>query len=400
MKWKIPLSDLDLGSEEEEAVLRVIRSQWLTMGAETQAFESEFAESIGAKHAVAVSNGTASLHLAMLALDIGAGDAVIQPAVNFVATANMTIAVGATPVFADICSLEEPTICPKSLSKLLTDDHSPMTQRPVAVVVMHYGGYPSRMEKIADICREHNLALIEDACHGVGGSCGNIKMGAWGDAGCFSFFSNKNLVTGEGGMVTTNRDDVAEKVRLLRSHGMTTLTWDRHKGHAATYDVITHGYNCRSDEIRSAIGSVQLKKLDGNNLKRRELTHLYWEKLAPLEDNGWIFPFNKKTSSSFELSSLNESSCHLLAAVAPSTDVRWHCAEALKAAGVQTSLHYPYIPEFSVFVENDQATKSEIANDFCKRVITLPLYPTMSREDVEFVSRQLITGAYSKAAST
>lgn len=187
---KISLSDIDFGIEEEQAVLRVLRGKWLSMGQETEDFEREFAGYMGVKHAVAVSSGTAALHLAMLALGIGPGDAVLQPALNFVAAANMTLAVGAVPVFVDICSLAEPTISPESiLDALSTDDgvflkskshsnpssiihHPPSTihnSRIAAVVVMHYGGYPCRMDEIAAICRERGLALIEDACHAVGG---------------------------------------------------------------------------------------------------------------------------------------------------------------------------------------------------------------------------------------
>src|ERR1019366_3102921 len=163
MTWRIPLSDLDFGPEEAAAVQRVLQSKWLSMGPETKAFEEEFAAFIGVKHAVAVSNGTAALHLAFLALGIGSHDQIIQPAVNFVASANMTKALGATPVFADICSLDEPAISPDSISSLLSSISSlPSAPRPKAVVVMHYGGYCCRMAEIRSLCQEHGLALIED----------------------------------------------------------------------------------------------------------------------------------------------------------------------------------------------------------------------------------------------
>ncbi len=159
--WRIPLSDLDYGEEEKEAVLRVLASKWLTMGPEVQAFEREFAEFLGVKHALAVANATAALHLAYLALGLGPGDEVIQPALNFVAAANMTVAVGAAPVFADIVGLDEPTIDPQDIERKITP-------RTKAVVVMHYGGYLCRMSEISDLCRRRGLALIEDACHAVG----------------------------------------------------------------------------------------------------------------------------------------------------------------------------------------------------------------------------------------
>ncbi len=400
MSWNIPLSDIDLGPEEEQAVLRVLRSRWLTMGAETAAFEHEFADALGAEHAVACSSGTAALHLALLAQDIGRGDAVIQPALNFVAAANMTTAVGATPVFADICSLGEPTISPDSVSELLVAPSR--TSAPRALIVMHYGGYPCRMNELRVICGEHDLLLIEDACHGVGGTCANgdkgACMGTVGEAGCFSFFSNKNLVTGEGGMLTTNRDDIAEKVRLLRSHGMTSLTWDRHKGHAATYDVAAQGFNYRIDELRSALGRVQLAALDRNNQRRRELTALYWAGLAGLEQLGWTLPFQTRYSATVShsdaptLSRLPAPSSHLMTVVAPSVETRWQCANALKAAGIQTSLHYPLVPGFSAY-RGSALGCWEQAGAYAERVLTLPLYPTMTDRHVSTVTAALQAAA-------
>ncbi len=388
MSWKIPLSDIDFNSEEKEAVLRVIGSRWLSMGEETSLFEQEFAEYIGVRHALAVANGTAAIHLAMLALEIGPREAIIQPAVNFVACANMTVAVGAVPVFADICSLDEPIISLESVQNILPVLENQPDCQPKAMIVMHYGGYTSRIDEIKALCDEHGMALIEDACHGVGGSYKNINLGAWGDVACFSFFSNKNMVTGEGGMITTNRDDIAEKLRVLRSHGMTSMTWDRHRGHAATYDVTAHGYNYRIDEIRSAIGRVQLKKLDNNNQLRTEITALYQDKLKTLEALGWILPFRQASANKSMLPS-----AHLFPLVAPDSDTRWKCADALKSAGIQTSLHYPFLLAFSAFAHTESHTALDKSQDFCKRVITLPLYPTMTEEDVKYVADQVLASA-------
>ena len=422
----IPLSDIDFGPEEEEAVLRVLRSRWLSMGEETQAFEREFAAYLGVKHAIALANGTAALHLALLALGLGPGDVVIQPAVNFVAAANMTVAVGASPLFADIRSLTEPTISPSSILDLLTNNGERKTPRPRALVIMHYGGYPCRMDEILAICQEHNLALIEDACHAVGaryslsderssfiGSCkttstdpthneeritnnGQPAAPPFPHLACFSFFANKNLVTGEGGMVTTNNDELAARVRSLRSHGMTSLTWDRHKGHAATYDVVGHGFNYRIDELRSAIGRTQLERLDRNNARRRRLTALYWEKLAPLEKLGWLLPFKDLYNSSLVTcdssgfscrSSLV--SCHLMPIVAPDAETRLACANALKAVGIQTSLHYPFVPSFSAFSGKIEESNLGTSREFSSRVMTLPLYPTLQESDVSSVAAAL-----------
>lgn len=382
-EWLIPLSDLDYGVEEEAAVLRVLRSKWLSMGPEVQAFEQEFAGRLGVKHALAVSNGTAALHLSYLALGLQSGDEVIQPAINFVAAANMTVAVGAKPVPVDILKLSEPTIDPAEIERRIT----PQTK---AVVIMHYGGYFCRMAEITSICQKYNLALIEDACHAVGAhyqdpgqpSSNGRFSGNLGDLACFSFFSNKNLVTGEGGMITTNRDDLAERVRLLRSHGMTTLTWDRHRGHASSYDVNLNGYNYRLDEVRAALGRVQLQKLESNNLRRRDLVAAYRRHLADLPTE-WIIPFKDYDGNS---------AYHLMAAVAPDEHIRTNVVKALKESRIQTSLHYPCLTDFGAFghLQIDQVEQSR---SFARRAITLPLFPTMTMDQVDKVCNVIRTAS-------
>jgi dTDP-4-amino-4,6-dideoxygalactose transaminase len=309
---RIPLSDLSYGPEEEAAVLRVLASRWLSSGPEVAAFESEFRDALGAKHAVAVANGTAALHLGYLALELGPGDEVIQPALNFVAAANMTVALGCVPVLADVVSLDEPNISPREIERSVT-------AATKAVVVMHYGGYPCRMAEIAETCRRRGIALIEDACHAVGARYldsaerkpHGSMAGVLGDVGCFSFFSNKNLAVGEGGMLVTNRDDVAEKARLLRSHGMTSMSWDRHRGHASSYDVMLHGYNYRLDELRAALGRAQLAKLAANNRRRGELVRHYRDGLGDL--HGWHLPF-----AGYD----GDSAYHLMVMVAPDAAMR------------------------------------------------------------------------------
>jgi dTDP-4-amino-4,6-dideoxygalactose transaminase len=189
-------------------------------------------------------------------------------------------------------------------------------------------------------------------------------------------------------MLTTNRDDIADKARNLRSHGMSSLTWDRHRGHAATYDVLAHGYNYRLDDLRSALGREQLKKLEHNNQRRCALTVLYWRNLEPLEARGWTIPFRRLSTLNSQLST---TSCHLLTVVAPNTETRWRRAEALKAAGIQSSLHYPYIPGFAAFRQSTPPPELPLARNFCQRVITLPLYPTMTEAQVETVCKVLIS---------
>ena len=275
MKWQIPLSDIDFGPEEKKAVDDVLDSKWLTMGSVTQEFEQAFAAYVGAKYAIAVTNATAALHLACVAAGLGPGDEALVPSLTFVATANAIRYTGAAPVFVDIVGEQDLNVSYRSLEKAIT-------KRTKAILVMHYGGYACDMPGIMELAREHNLLVIEDAAHAIGSELEGRKLGTWGDMGCFSFFSNKNMTTGEGGMIVTDDDKHAERLQLLRSHGMTTLTWDRHKGHAWSYDVVDLGYNYRIDEIRAALGIVQLRKLSSNNEHRRRLTQVYRDALQEL----------------------------------------------------------------------------------------------------------------------
>ncbi|BAJ63731.1 DegT/DnrJ/EryC1/StrS family aminotransferase [Anaerolinea thermophila] len=366
MEWRVPLADLDYGPEEADAVLNVLKRKWLTMGEITQDFERAFAEMHGAKYAFGVANATVALHLACLALEIQPGDEVIVPSLSFVATSNAVLYTGANVRFADILGLENLTVDPEEIRQKITS-------RTKAIIVMHYGGYPCQMEEITRIAREYNLVIIEDAAHAPGASLNGKPLGIWGDIGCFSFFSNKNLSTGEGGMVITNREDLAEKIRLLRSHGMTTLTYDRHRGHAFSYDVLSLGYNYRIDEIHSALGIAQLQKLSRNNALRRQWTDLYRQELADLP---LVLPFT---------STPGESACHLFPVLLPAKASRERFMQFMREQGVQTSIHYPPIHSFSYYREKYGHLSLPRTEMVGLREVTLPLYPTMGEEKVKTV---------------
>jgi dTDP-4-amino-4,6-dideoxygalactose transaminase len=371
MEWRVPLSDLDYGPEEEQAALEVIRRRWLTMGAVTQELERSFSDLLQVEHAVAVSNATEALHLACLALEIGPGDEVIVPSLTFVATANAVLYTNAEVRFADIIGADDLNISPAGIERLIT----PRTR---AIVVVHYGGYACRMPEIVEIARRHGVAVIEDAAHAPGASLRGRALGTWGDVGCFSFFSNKNLATGEGGMLVTHRQEIAERARLLRSHGMTTLTWDRHRGHASSYDVVALGYNYRIDEIRSALGLVQLRKLSASSARRKGLTDRYRRALA---DGGARF-------AGIEMPFANapgESAHHILPVLLPEGAGRQTFISSMRESGVQTSIHYPPIHEFSYYRKRYPGVSLPITEAIAAREVTLPLYPTMRDEDVDAV---------------
>lgn len=369
MEVRIPLSDMAYDEEEEQAALDVIHRRWLTMGSVTQEFESEFARSVGVKHALAVSNGTHALHLACLALGIGPGDDVIVPALTFVATANAVLYTGAEVRFAEIIGETELNISPEDIERRITP-------RTKAIIVVHYGGYPCRMPEILKIAKRHNLAVIEDAAHSHGASLEGRALGTWSDAGCFSFFSNKNLATGEGGMLVTDRDDIAEKARILRSHGMTTLTWDRHQGHAYTYDVVALGNNYRIDEIRSALGLVQLRKLSENNARRKAITNHYREGFKSASAAGIQLPFSDSPGIP---------AYHIFPILLPDRADRIKFMESMRSAGVQTSIHYPPIHQFTYYRQRYPLLSLPVTEKVAAREVTLPLYPGLRDKEVEWV---------------
>lgn len=369
MKWKITLCEPDIGQEEINAVTKVLKSKWLTMGEVTQKFEKAFAEKIGVMHAFAVTNCTVALHIANVVLGIKSDDEVICPALTFVATANAIRYTGANVVFADSISEEDLTIDPK-------DIEAKITKRTKAIIIVHYAGFPCNMDKILEIAKKYNLKIIEDCAHAPLAwwqfKNGTKKyVGSIGDIGCFSFFSNKNMITGEGGMITTNDDKLAEKIKLLRSHGMTTLTYDRHKGHANDYDVVMLGYNYRLDEIRSAIGIEQLKKLKKNNQKRKKIYKWYVDALK--DNDNIIIPFTDRV--------LKQATPHIMPLIIK--DNYQETKQKLKDAGIQTSKHYDLIPTFTLY----KGSKFRSKIKYIKNILTLPMYPGIKKEDIRLIRK-------------
>jgi dTDP-4-amino-4,6-dideoxygalactose transaminase len=307
--------------------------------------------------------------MANRALEIGQGDEVICPSLTFVAGANSIVYTGAQPVFTDITSLNDFSIS-------LQDIESKITPRTKAIQVVHYAGYPCDMDRIMDLAKKYQLHVISDCAHAIGAEYNGKMCGSIGDIGCFSFFSNKNMSTGEGGMITTNNDELATKIRLMRSHGMTTLTLDRHKGHAFSYDVVELGFNYRIDELRSAIGIEQLKKLPSGNYRRRELSKMYREKLSDID--GLEIPFKNNYGSS---------SHHIFPVLLDKDIDRQNFMKHLKDKGIQTSIHYPPIHQFEFYRRNfgNKEGVLPVTEDVAKREVTLPLYPSMVDEDITYV---------------
>jgi dTDP-4-amino-4,6-dideoxygalactose transaminase len=372
-RWTVPLADVVVDDELAEAALTTFRSGWWSMGPRVEQFESEFASFCGASRAIAVASGTAALHLALLAVGCGPGDEVVVPSLNFVAAANAIVHTGAEPVFCDILGPEEPNLDP-------ADVEAAFTSRTKAIVALHYAGYPCDMDAVGALARDRGLAVVEDAAHAPGASLRGRMCGTLGDVGCFSFFSNKNLPVGEGGMLVTDDEALAERLRLLRSHGMTTLTWDRHRGHASDYDVVLPGFNYRLDELRAAVGVRQLAQLAGENEARGRIVARYRKALAGTR--GVTMPFREGAAD-------RTSSHHLAVVVLPEGTDRLAVREAMNERGVQTSVHYPPIHGFSAYRERSRRPLPQ-TDALADRLLTLPLFGRLTDEQVELVIEALL----------
>ncbi len=369
---QLPLFDLRLREQDLQAVAEVLRSGWLTMGPRTKAFEEAFAEQLGARHAVAVSSCTAALHLAYLAAGVGPGDEVIVPSFTFAATANAVLYCGATPVFAEIVSREQPYLDPQDVERRITE-------RTKAVCVVHFAGYPAAVDRLAELCDARGLALIEDVAHAPSAKLAGRKLGTWGLAGAFSFFSNKVLSVGEGGLLCTDNDEVAALARSRRSHAMTSGTWDRHEGRTDTYDVVGLGYNYRLDEPRSALLLSRLENMEADIARRRELTERYHRMLG--EVPGLIVPFAG--------SDLADSSCYVMAVMLQRDGQQAQVARRLREQGIQTSIFYPSIHRFSAYRERFPEVSLPITELASRTELTLPLFPHMGESDQDRVVEAL-----------
>ena len=352
-----------LGDEEKAALCEVIDSNWVTMGDRVADFERAFARLHRMGNAVAVNSCTAALHLSLRALGIGPGDEVLVPALTFVATVNAILYVGASPVFVDIEDLIVPNIS-------ISDAEAKCSKHTKAVIVVHYGGYVTDMAAWQSFATAKGISLVEDAAHAPGVQ----GVGEKGDLAAFSFFSNKNMTTAEGGMVLGNNESALERIRLMRAHGMTASTLDRYRGASYSYDVVELGYNYRMDELRAAVGLVQLEHLPEWNEKRRRLTQVYRRLISGMLPEVRI-PFQADDITS----------AHLLPALLPASAHREKIMSLLLEKGVQTSIHYPPAHRFSFYRRRFSEVRLPKTEAFSSRELTLPLHPSLEESDVEKV---------------
>jgi len=358
---KIPISKPIIGDEEVEAVVRVLRSGMLTRGAETENFEKEFASYIGTKYAVSVMNGTIALEASLKALGVRSGDEVIVPDFTFIATASAVVNVGARPVFADI---DERTYCidPESVNELITG-------RTRAIIPVHLFGHPADMKAINEIAEDRRLLVLEDSAQAHGAEIDGVKVGSLGHASAFSLYATKNMMTGEGGMVTTSIESVYELLLKLRKHG-----------EAKRYMSDMIGSNLFMTEMQAALGRVQLRKLDRWNEIRRSNAKFYIEKLSkvkeivlPTELPGYKHVF------------------HQFVIRVPS-ELRDKLVEHLSSRGIGVAIHYPYPvhdhPAYRALGYPESI--NPVSKQVSKEVLSIPVHPLLTREDLEYVAASIL----------
>ena len=386
----LPYGRQVVDDDDLRAVAEVLGSDWLTTGPKVDAFEAALAEATGAKYAVAVSNGTAALHAAMAALAIGPGDEVVVPALTFAASANCVVYQGGTPVFADIDS-DTLLIDPQDVERKITE-------RTKAIVAVDYAGQPCDYDALQALAQRHDLALVCDACHALGGSYHGRKIGSIGDLSTFSFHPVKPVTTAEGGAITTDDERLAHRMRVFRNHGITTDHRQRAEQGSWFYEMVELGYNYRLSDLHCALGISQLRKLESFTTRRQQLAKLYDAAFAERE---LIRPL--KVADSVEhayhlyvvrlgrsVTVGGASNDELLVAQALAKH-RSEIFASLREAGIGVNVHYipvhlhPYYQErFGTRPGDLPATEAEY-----ERILSLPLFPTMEDRDVDRVVEAL-----------
>ena len=369
----LPFAQPLLGDEEIEAVVETLRSGWLTGGPKVREFEEAFARVVGARHAVALSSCTAGLHLALLAAGVGPGDEVITTPLTFAATVNVILHVGATPVLADI-SPADYNIDPEQVA-------AKVTPRTKAILPVHYAGQPCRMDELLALARERGLRVIEDAAHALGARYRGKPIGALSDAAVFSFYAIKNITTGQGGMLTTDDAELAERVALLRLHGLSKTAWDRYTERGSwSYQVLAPGFNYVLTDFQAALGTQQLTRLEAFQARRTQLADRYRALLADVP--GLVLPPVRDDVVH---------AWHLFPVWVDEARTgidRDGFIEALRARGIGTSVHFipiHYHPYFQQALGVGPGAYP-VAERVFQGLVSLPLYPKMRDEDVERVA--------------
>ena len=358
-----------IGNDEINEVIDTLNSDWITTGPKTSEFEEYFKHYVGCKEAIAVSSCTAALHLSLVSLDIGKDDEVITSPLTFAATSNVIIHQRAKPVFVDI---------DKSTYNINMDKiEDKITDKTKAIVPVHYAGHPCEMDKLMEIAEEYDLFIIEDAAHAIGSTYKDKKIGSIGDTTCFSFYATKNLTTSEGGMITTNDEELAKKIRILSLHGLSKDAWKRYSSESSWYyEIICPGYKYNMTDLQASIGIHQIKKLDSMQKRRAEIAEKYNESFKNMPEL-LIPPVNDYSTHAWHLYPL-QINLDLLKIN------RNEFINALKDENIGTSVHFIPLHLHPYYKENYGYEYGNFPNAeyIYEREISLPLYPKMVDNDV------------------
>ncbi|TVQ27064.1 MAG: DegT/DnrJ/EryC1/StrS family aminotransferase [Spirochaetaceae bacterium] len=382
---EIPFARPDIGNEEIEAVTRVLKSGWLTTGAEATALEAEFSAFTGSRHAIAVSSATAGLHLALEAFGIEAGDYVALSPYTFASSAEVIRYLGAHPLFVDI-EPEGYNICPDALESVLTDTRKD-GRRVRAIMPVHIAGHACAMGRIRDIARRFGLPVLEDAAHAIPTSDDTgARVGSQGTA-VFSFYANKPVTSGEGGMVTTDDDEIARRVRLMRLHGIDRTVWDRYRrpGAGWSYDVVEAGYKYNLPDILASIGRVQLARAGETHATRARLAHRYSQHLSPV--SGVTVRNNPDTDPTL----LQTDAWHLyMIEVAQAT--RDRVIDYMAREGINCSVHYRPLHMMSYYRSRYALHDRDFPRAAARFLgtVSLPLFPGLTEEEQNRVVTTLV----------
>jgi len=381
---RLPYGRQWLDEDDIAAVVEVLQSDWLTTGPKVGEFERAFADFVGAREAVAVSNGTAALHTAMYAIDIGPGDEVIVSPMTFAASANCVVYQGGTPVFADVD--------PGTLLIDPAQAETKITPRTKAIVAVDYTGQPCDYDALRAIADRHDLTLVADACHAVGGSYKGRPVGALADLSIFSFHPVKHITTGEGGMITTNDPELARRMRVFRNHGITTDHRQREQQGSWFYEMVDLGYNYRLTDMQCVLGLSQLRKLPDWVTRRQAIARRYDEAFADLPA---VEPLavRPEVSHAYHLYMIRLDLQKL-------TVTRAEVFSALVTEGIGVNVHYIPVHLHPFYRErfNTGPGLCPVAEAAYERLVTLPIFPRMSDEAVEDVIAAVrkVTEAYGR----
>ena len=359
MNYKVPLADPYITEEDVNAVADAVRQKRLSQGKHVEKFENKFAEYIGVKHGVAICNGTAALHVALAAVGVSAGDEVIVPSFSFVATSNSVLYQRAKPVFADINPLTY-NINPEEIEKRIT-------KKTRAIIPVHYAGQPADMDAVSEIAEKYRIYVVEDAAEAHGALYHGRKAGSLGDVACFSFYPNKNMTTGEGGMITTDDEELAERMRMIRAHGQD-----------ARYHHVMLGYNYRMTDFQAALGLVQLKRLERVIRNKVERAVFYNKKIRETFDDAIIPPY----------AAPDRTHVYMFYSVRFETRaMRDKAIVELENRGVETRISFPCLHLQPLYQElfGYRTGLLPVTENVSDTILCLPIYPHMSPKEQEYV---------------